>query len=48
MESISTAISGKPFDNTYCWVTRFVGNEIVEVRAYVDSELVCELVKENE
>jgi ketosteroid isomerase-like protein len=48
MESLSTAINGKPFDNTYCWVTRFENNQIVEVRAYLDSELVQELIRDNE
>lgn len=48
MESLSTTISGRPFDNTYCWVTRFVNDQIVEVRAYVDSELVQELIRDNE
>ena len=36
MESLSTALNGKPFDNTYCWVARFSNGTIVEVRAYVD------------
>ena len=48
MESLSTAINGKPFNNTYCWITRFVNEQIVEVRAYVDSELVQELIQDNE
>lgn len=48
MESISTAINGKPFKNTYCWIVRFEEGIIVEVRAYVDSALVKRVLKENE
>ena len=48
MESLSTALNGKPFDNTYCWVVRFSNGIIVEVRAYVDSALVQQLIDENE
>ena len=41
--STSTTNEGAPFANRYCWVCRFDGDtivEIVEVRAYVDSEMV--------
>jgi hypothetical protein len=48
MESLSTALNGKPFDNTYCGVCRFEDDIIVEVRAYVDSALVQRLIIENE
>jgi uncharacterized protein len=48
MRSLSRAINGKPFDNTYCWVVRFSDGEIVEVRAYVDSALVQRVIDENE
>jgi uncharacterized protein len=48
MESLSTALNGKPFDNTYCWVVRFSNEIIVEVRAYLDSALVQRLIDENE
>ena len=48
MESLSTALNGKPFHNTYCWVARFSNGTIVEVRAYVDSALVQQLIDENE
>jgi hypothetical protein len=40
MASSATTQDGQPFDNTYCWVCRFAGDRIVEVRAYVDSALV--------
>ncbi len=48
MESISTALNGKPFNNTYCWVVFFQDEVIVEVRAYVDSALVQKVIDENE
>ena len=48
MESLSTALNGKPFNNTYCWVVMFENNIIVEVRAYVDSALVQKVIDENE
>ena len=48
MESLSTALNGKPFDNTYCWIVHFSNGTIVEVRAYLDSALVQRLIDENE
>jgi uncharacterized protein len=48
MESISTALNGKPFNNTYCWVVYFQDDVIIEVRAYVDSALVQKVIDENE
>lgn len=48
MESLSVARNGRPFNNTYCWVVRFLEGEIVEVRAYVDSALVQLVLDENE
>jgi ketosteroid isomerase-like protein len=48
LEALSTALNGKPFNNHYCWVTRFAGDRIVEVRAYLDSALVQQLLDENE
>jgi uncharacterized protein len=48
LESLSTALNGKPFDNTYCWIARFSNGTIVEVRAYLDSALVQQLIEENE
>lgn len=48
MESLSTAINGMPFINTYCWVVMFKKDIIVEVRAYVDSALVQKVIDENE
>jgi ketosteroid isomerase-like protein len=48
MESLSTALNGKPFDNRYCWIVHFSDETIVEVRAYLDSALVQRLIEENE
>ena len=48
MESLSTAKNGRPFHNTYCWIARFQGDRIVEVRAYLDSALVERVIRENE
>ena len=48
LQSLSTALNGKPFDNRYCWVARFSNGNIVEVRAYLDSALVQQLIDENE
>ena len=45
--SRATAQNGMRFDNHYCWVVRFVGETIVEVRAYLDSALVAELFRQN-
>jgi uncharacterized protein len=41
-ELASSAVTneGAPFDNRYCWVCRFGGDTIVEVRAYLDSAMV--------
>jgi ketosteroid isomerase-like protein len=48
MESLSTALNGNPFNNTYCWVVNFENDVIVKVRAYVDSALVQKVIDENE
>ena len=45
--SDATARNGMRFDNHYCWVTRFDGNTIVEVRAYLNSAMVAELFRQN-
>jgi len=47
MQSMATALNGMRFDNRYCWVARFRDARIVEVRAYLDSALICELFQEN-
>ncbi len=45
--SDATARNGMRFDNRYCWVVRFAGGTIVEVRAYLDSAKVAELFRQN-
>jgi ketosteroid isomerase-like protein len=47
LHSLATAKNGLRFDNRYCWVCRFEGQQIVEVRAYLDSALVARLFQEN-
>lgn len=47
LRSMATAMSGMRFDNRYCWVMRFEGTVIVEVRAYLDSALVQKLIDDN-
>jgi uncharacterized protein len=47
LRSEAIAKDGLRFDNRYCWVCRFAGGRIVEVRAYLDSALVVRLFEEN-
>jgi hypothetical protein len=49
VELVSDAIArnGMRFDNQYCWITRFDGETVVEVRAYLDSAMVAELFRQN-
>ena len=47
LASLATAKNGLRFDNKYCWVIRFVGGKIVEVRAYLDSAMVQRLFDQN-
>ena len=47
MNQTSTALNGKPFPNTYCWVVQFGDDsKITEVRAYVYSFLVEQVIEE--
>ena len=48
MTSTSTALNGRPYPQKFCWVTRLVDGLIVEVRAYLDSDLVQQVIDENE
>ena len=48
LRSSSTTNEGAQFANTYCWVCRFDGDVIVEVRAYLDSAMVAYTVLRNE
>jgi ketosteroid isomerase-like protein len=47
LHSLAVATNGLRFDNRYCWVCRFAGGNITEVRAYLDSALVARLFAEN-
>jgi ketosteroid isomerase-like protein len=54
VELLATSMTndGAPFDNEYCWVCRFDGQEpgatIMEVHAYLDSAMVAYAVTHNE
>ena len=48
MVSTSIALNGRPSAQRYCWITRFLDGLIVEVRAYLDSVLVEQVIDENE
>ena len=48
MNSTSIALNGRPYAQRYCWITRYVDGLIVEVRAYLDSVLVQQVIEENE
>ena len=48
LEATSKTNEGASFDNHYCWVCRFEGDTIVEVRAYLDSMMVAYTVLRNE
>ena len=36
----ATAVTGLPYDNTYCIVARIVNGQIREMTDYIDTELV--------
>ena len=42
----ATMKSGKPYNNSYCWVMRLESGKVKEGTAYIDTELVSELWKE--
>lgn len=48
----STTLEGARYDNHLCWVCRFagtaVGDQIVEVRAYLDSAMITWTITRNE
>lgn len=48
LHSTSTTNEGAEFANNYCWVCRFDGDQIVEVRAYLDSMMVAYTILRNE
>lgn len=43
----TTTKSDVAFNNDYCWVCRFEGETIVEVRAYLDSALVAKVTAQD-
>ena len=45
---IRRAATRADFANDYCWVCRFDGDIIVEVRAHVDSMMVAYTILRNE
>jgi ketosteroid isomerase-like protein len=46
--STSIAHEDTPFANRYCWICRFDGGTIVNVRAYLDSTMVMYTMLRNE
>jgi ketosteroid isomerase-like protein len=48
LRSVSKTNEGATFANSYCWVCRFDGGMIVEVRAYLDSAMVDYTIHRNE
>jgi ketosteroid isomerase-like protein len=48
LHSTSTTNEGAAFANDYCWVCRFDGDTIVEVRAFLDSMMVAYTILRNE
>jgi uncharacterized protein len=39
----SSSRSGRPYPQVYCWVMRLVDGMVVEVTAYLDTELVSQM-----
>jgi len=44
-EGSATSVSGRPYEQTYCWVLRFEDGKIVETTAYLDTELVSAIFR---
>jgi ketosteroid isomerase-like protein len=42
----SSSRSGRPYHQTYCWVMRLAGGLVVEVTAYLDTELVSAMFED--
>jgi len=36
----NTTAFGKPYRNTYCWVFRFAGEQVVEITEHADTALI--------
>jgi len=47
LRSLATAENGLRFDTRHCWVVRFCGKTIVQVRAYLDSAMIAHLFDES-
>jgi uncharacterized protein (TIGR02246 family) len=45
-EGTARSRTGKPYEQTYCWVLRLAGDKIVEVTAYLDTELVSAMFQD--
>ena len=43
-QASSVSKSGKPYEQTYSWVVRFDGEQIVEGTAYLDTELITRVL----
>jgi uncharacterized protein len=48
LHSVSKTNEGANFTNDYCWVCRFGGDLIIDVRAYLDSMMVAYTILHNE
>ncbi|KAH8430253.1 nuclear transport factor 2 family protein [Aspergillus melleus] len=50
MRAIDTeCLNGLPFTNEYAWVCEFNDeNRIIRIRAYMDTDLVCRAIRENQ
>ena len=44
-EGRAEAKSGKPYEQVYCWVMRLAGGKVTEGTAYLDTELVSDILK---
>ena len=45
-EGTTRSVTGKPYQQTYCWVIRLRDERIVEVTAYLDTELVSAMFED--
>ena len=46
-DDTAIALNGRPYSQRCCWITRFVDGLIVEVKAYLDSLLVQQVIEGN-
>jgi ketosteroid isomerase-like protein/catechol 2,3-dioxygenase-like lactoylglutathione lyase family enzyme len=37
----ATTITGRPYNNSYCWIFRLAGGKVAEITEYLDTELVA-------